>query len=232
MVKDLINHFLVFRCAGCDEALPAGQVLCPECENEFRKECASPCKHCHAKHIECGCFVNGRKNPADRVLHIAPYRKSGVARSMVTLCKSTRDRHLFSFMATLITAEVERKLTPSSSWILAPVPRSPVAAILNGFDQSKLMGEQIARSLGIEFAPIIKHSGRKTQKFLGYRDRLRNAKAAFSINEKQVDLIRGKRVILYDDIITSGASATACTKLLREAGALSVDFVSFARTER
>ncbi|MBQ8696354.1 MAG: ComF family protein, partial [Clostridia bacterium] len=173
-----------------------------------------------------------RKSPADRVLHLAPYRGRGVTRNMVTCCKSTRDKYLMSYMSTLMAAEIERKLTPDSSAVLVPMPRSRQALLDNGFDQGKTIGRRIASALGIEYAEAIKHRGSKKQKLLGYRDRLRNAKDAFTLDEKHTETVRGKRVILYDDIITTGASAAVCVKLMREAGATGVDFVSFARTER
>ena len=131
-----------------------------------------------------------------------------------------------------LAAEIERKLTPDSSAVLVPMPRSRQALLDNGFDQGKTIGRRIASALGIEYAEAIKHRGSKKQKLLGYRDRLRNTKDAFTLDEKHTETVRGKRVILYDDIITTGASAAVCVKLMREAGATGVDFVSFARTER
>ena len=232
MVRNLLEHFLVFRCIGCDEALPTGQILCAECTKALHDECNSPCKYCHGKHLECSCFANGRKSPAERVLHIAPYRGKGVTHNMISCCKSTRDKYLMSFMAQLLASEIERKLSPSSSAVLVPMPRSPFSLLKNGFDQSKLIGKSIAEALGIGYVEAIVHTGKKMQKLLGYRERLRNAKEAFALDEDLTELIRDKRVILYDDIITTGASAAACIKLMREAGAVSVDFVSFARTER
>ncbi len=229
---NFFEHFLVFRCIGCDEALPTGQILCAQCVKEFRAECSSPCKYCHGKHIECGCFGSGRKIPADRVLHLAPYRGKGVTHNMISQCKSTRDKYLMSFMAQLMMTEIERKLSPGASAVLVPMPRSRAAYLKNGFDQSKLIGKGIADALDIDYAEAIMHTGKKRQKLLGYRDRLRNAKDAFVLDESAAELIRGKRVILYDDIITTGASAAACVKLMRDAGAAGVDFVSFARTEK
>jgi len=228
---DLLEHFLVFRCAGCDEALPAGQVLCDRCEEEFRKECNSPCKHCHAKHIECGCFANGRKSPADRILHLSPYRRAGVTHNMIRLCKSTKDKYLTYFISALLASEIERKLSPAPTAVLVPMPRSHAAYIKNGFDQSKTVGKEIASALGIGYCEALINNGKKMQKLLGYRGRLKNAKKAFVLGQNATD-IHGKRVILFDDITTTGASATACIKLLRDAGAVGVDFVSFARTER
>lgn len=229
---NFFEHFLVFRCIGCDEALPTGQMLCAECAKVFREECSSPCKYCHGKHIECGCFANGRKSPADRVLHLAPYRGKGVTHNMISCCKSTRDKYLMSFMAQLMSAEIERKLSPGDSTVLVPMPRSQASYLKNGFDQGKTVGKGIADALGIGYAEAIIHTGEKMQKLLGYRDRLRNAKEAFALDEDSAEIIRGKRVLLYDDIITTGASASACVKLMREAGAAGVDFVSFARTEK
>jgi ComF family protein len=136
-----------------------------------------------------------------------------------------------SYMASLVAAEVERRLSPEPDTVLVPIPRSPMAILENGFDQSVMVGEAVAGRLSISFSPAIKHRGKKKQKLLGYQDRLRNAKEAFLLDEKYADSIRGKRVILYDDIITTGASAAACVALLLKNGAVGVDFVSFARTE-
>ena len=99
-------------------------------------------------------------------------------------------------------------------------------------------GISLANGIGVidsdyrgELIVALINNGKKMQKLLGYRGRLKNAKKAFVLGQNATD-IHGKRVILFDDITTTGASATACIKLLRDAGAVGVDFVSFARTER
>lgn len=126
-------------------------------------------------------------------------------------------------MASLVSAEIENRLSPTPETVIVPIPRSRDAILENGFDQSVIVAKAAADSLSIPCLSAIKHCGKKKQKLLGYRDRLHNAKEAFVINEEYADGIRGKRVILYDDIITTGASAAACISLLKKSGATGVD---------
>lgn len=226
-----LRHFIVYRCAGCGDAVGEEQVFCGECARAFHEECASACRKCGSPHTECSCFANGKKSPFDRVLHIAPYRGAGVAHNTVILCKDTEDKTLFSFIAYTVASEISRKVTLTEDTVLIPIPRSPASRLKHGFDQALTVARQAAKELNVPCVEAFTHKRSALQKSLTYRERFRNAGAAFALKEKVAPTLKGKHVILYDDVTTTGATAAACAKLLKSAGVARMDFCSFAKSE-
>lgn len=226
-----LHHFLVYRCIGCAQATQPPEILCDSCRMKLKEETSAPCSCCGVPHISCGCFANGRKNPFVHVMHIAPYRRAGVAHNIITGCKRHRDLSLFHFVAQTLACEIPRRISLTEETVIVNIPRSGRARRNYGFDQAEHVAKAIAQSLDIPYLCALKHHGARLQKTLNYRERLKNAEKAFSIKESAAGALRGKHVILYDDVVTTGASALACKKLLDEAGASAVDFVSFAKTD-
>ncbi len=225
-----LRHFAVYRCAGCDRALPVSGVLCPDCSERFRREITAPCPICGVPEIECGCFADGKKSPFERVMHLAGYRPFGVAGRMVLLCKDNRDTPLLDFLSALAANEIERRLRPSGDSVIVPLPRSDKARRRAGFDQSAELARRIAGRLGIDYADALEHKGGRIQKKLGYRERMRNAGDAYSVRDEVT--LSGRRVILWDDVVTTGASAAVCGKLLHKAGVTHIDLCTLTRTVR
>ena len=64
------------------------------------------------------------------------------------------------------------------------------------------------------------------------RERRRNVAGAFALNERYRPFIRGRRIVLVDDVLTTGATVEACTRVLRLAGAERIDVLTLARVVR
>ena len=69
----------------------------------------------------------------------------------------------------------------------------------------------------------------KTQTKLNKEQRQKNLKGAFTVDEKRAALVRNKRLVLVDDVVTTGATTAACAEVLMKAGAASVRVLSLAR---
>ena len=97
-----------------------------------------------------------------------------------------------------------------------------------GFNQAEKIGEHLSRAIGI---PILSESllrvhETKAQRALSAKERRRNLEDAFEINPKALELLKGKNILLLDDIFTTGATAVSCSRVLLEAGANRVDFLA------
>ena len=101
-----------------------------------------------------------------------------------------------------------------------------------GFNQAELLARAIARRRGI---PMVRALGRvrftKTQAGLSNTDRRKNVAAAFRCR-RAAETLRGKRVLLIDDVMTTGATAAACARALKQAGADRVVLATVARVDR
>jgi len=101
-----------------------------------------------------------------------------------------------------------------------------------GFNQSELLARAIARRRGI---PVVRALGRtrftQTQAGLSNTDRRKNVAAAFRCR-RAAQTLRGRRVLLIDDVMTTGSTAAACARALKQAGAARVVLATVARVDR
>lgn len=220
----------VYKCVKCHKVLDAYGALCDECLLKLKKETMLPCTKCGVQHNSCACRIQRDKSGiVHSCAHVAPYLKSGVTHKLICTAKAVKNDALFDYMALALADRARRAFMNAD--IIVNVPRSFVRRRKYGFDQTKEVAKRLAALLGIEYVCALKHRGVRSQKKLGLFMREKNASSAFSINKKYLDILKNKRVILYDDLTTSGATARACVKILQEAGVLCVYFLSFAKTD-
>jgi ComF family protein len=114
---------------------------------------------------------------------------------------------------------------------IVPVPLHWRKQWDRGFNQSELLARHIAGTRG---APMVRALRRKrftdTQAGLASAGRRRNVSGAFAV-KPDFDL-QGKRILLIDDVMTTGATASACAAALKRAGAKSVSLLTLARVDR
>lgn len=119
-------------------------------------------------------------------------------------------------------------LTPE---VVVPVPLHPTRARHRGFNQAALLGAPLAREAGVPLVDALRCTRVVTeQKGLGRVERARNLGGVYAPHRPRA--VSGRRVLLVDDVITTGATARACTQALREAGAARVEVWALARVLR
>lgn len=96
-----------------------------------------------------------------------------------------------------------------------PVPLHRARLVERGFNQSALLARALARNVGARFEPRLleRHQSTEQQARLGREERAENTFGAFGVRRR----FRGGRVILVDDVVTTGATASGCLRALREA---------------
>ena len=171
--------------------------------------------HSHASTLSSvSSLFNYKTSPIRGVLHALKYNYVTDLVPLLSNILEKEKRHLGRLQADLIV----------------PLPLHPRRLRARGFNQSELIAAKLAEILAIPVLPRALRRKRNTPFQIKARTRAgraRNVKGAFVAPEQ--DLVRGKRVLLIDDTITTGATLTEAARVLREAGAKKVDAFVLAK---
>ena len=153
-------------------------------------------------------------------------------KKLIYSIKNTSDKDLFTFTARELEMLIWRKADLSGDCVIAYPQRSKRARKAHGHDQAYLLAKTVSGDLGIPLYRGIKNVYGREQKKLSEKGRGENAYKSYAIPEKYRDQLKGRRVILIDDIVTTGATAVSCAALCKLNGALSVSCFCVAKTPR
>ncbi len=115
--------------------------------------------------------------------------------------------------------------------LVVPTPLDWRRRWRRGYNQSALLAEELARPMGLSPAAVLRRL-RATLPQAGLSRSARRANVAGAFAVKKPDLVRGRRVLLVDDVMTTGATVRACAQALKRAGAASVSVAVVARAGR
>lgn len=118
--------------------------------------------------------------------------------------------------------------------VIVPVPLHAEKQRLRGFNQAERIAFHLSRQTGIPLADgvLLRVRNTRPQRALSAEERKNNMEGAFALSEKRAAAVKDKRVLLIDDIFTTGATAAACAEALRKGGAARVDFLALAAVAR
>ncbi len=143
--------------------------------------------------------------------------------------KFERRRNLVGLLAPLLAAAFGATWSRSDFDVVVPLPLHPRRQRERGFNQAALLASRLAKSLVVPCSQGALARVRDTPPQVGLTDaeRLRNVRAAFECRRQAP--VAGRRVLLVDDVMTTGATASSATEALCEAGARSVAVLTVAR---
>lgn len=153
-----------------------------------------------------------------------------ISSQLVSGLKFSDKTHLAKPMAKMAARAGTAFLT--SADIIAPVPLHYFRLIRRKYNQSSLLAAEISRLSGLPYEPCLlkRRINTKPQTGLPRAERKQNITGAFSVNRRKIPLIKGKHIVLIDDVMTTGATITECARALLESGASGVYALTFART--
>jgi ComF family protein len=113
--------------------------------------------------------------------------------------------------------------------LIVPVPLHYWRLMKRRYNQAALIAVELGKltGLAVDTSSLVKHKSTRPQMSFSGKERLKNIRGVFRV--KKPEHIRGKRILLVDDVWTTGSTARECAKTLKAAGALSVDVVTVAR---
>lgn len=178
--------------------------------------------------LRCGACQR-RQPPYELARAVLPYRDAGPVRALLLALKHGRRRALAVPLARLMHAAAAGRLDLTAFDALVPVPLHWRRRRERGFNQAAALAEGLGRAAG---RPVLRRGlvrARPTPPQSGDRmARRRNVRGAFAVRGTPRG-IRAKRLLLIDDVFTTGATAEECARVLRRAGAAAVGVYTLAR---
>jgi len=118
--------------------------------------------------------------------------------------------------------------------LLVPIPLHKSKFRLRGFNQAEEITRVVRKRLGMQLEASLLTRKRATQSQTGMTplQRRDNVRGAFAVRSRYRSVVEGRNVILVDDVLTTGATANECARVLRRAGAAKVYVVTAARVTR
>ncbi|WP_417320791.1 double zinc ribbon domain-containing protein [Emcibacter sp.] len=231
----LLDLVLPPRCPGCGDLLPEAGKLCAACWSSLGFLSGPACSCCgfpfpHDKGGEVLCGVcQAQDRHFDRVRSALIY--DGGSRPLLLGFKHGDRTDLAPFLADLLYL-AGRELLADSDLIL-PVPLHPRRLLRRRYNQAALLAGRLAHKYGLPRENLLLRRHRATTPQGGnYTARQKNVRSAFSIPERYRDRVQGRRILLVDDVYTTGATLQSCARELKKRGAEKVFGLTVARVVR
>ena len=118
--------------------------------------------------------------------------------------------------------------------LIVPVPLHRLRLFVRRYNPSALLAHALGKLGGLAVAPdsLTRRRATPAQAGLNATERAANVRVAFAVNGGKATLVRGKRIVLIDDVMTTGATVNACATALLGAGAGAVDVLTLARVAK
>ncbi len=220
-------------CPICGKSLWAGKYLCDGCETRMLRIVAPFCERCSEPFEGSVTSAFSCANCAHRTIYfdaaVSAYRGRGVVREIIHEFKYARQMHLRHLLAEWLKAALDdERLRNVSFDLMVPVPLHPARQRERGFNQASLLAESLSAEISLPCRAILERIRyTTTQTALDRSERMENLHNAFRLRKKAD--VRGLRVLLIDDVLTTGATLSECARVLKRAGAISVHAATAAR---
>jgi len=222
------------RCPGCGAIVDGDGRFCASCFSglEFTgppqcMSCGLPFAYDRGPEAKCGACL--AEDPGwDRARAALAYH--GAARAALLRFKFGQREQLAAMMVPQMARAGAELLGPGV--LLVPVPLHRWRLWGRGFNQSALLARGLAHAGYGQLLVdgLVRIRATRPSVGLNPGQRQANLKGAFRVRDRR--LVEGRHIVLVDDVLTSGATATACSKALRRAGADAVDVLTWARVVR
>jgi ComF family protein len=231
--RGLLKALLPPRCLKCGEGVEAQGDLCPACwrQIDFIAEplceiCGLPFAFGAGEGAVCGACA--RKRPHfDRARAVMRYDQ--LSRDLILAFKHADRLDAAPVFAAWLGRAGQGLLGNCDA--LAPVPLHRFRLLSRRYNQAAVLAIELAKRTDKPVLPDLLRRLRATpsQGGLSARERRTNVRGAFAVRHRYRDWVVGRRLLLLDDVMTTGATIEACARALKQAGAASVDALTIAR---
>lgn len=232
MLKFFLNFLFPNKCIICENYANQGKI-CSTCWgnlNFITKPCCKICGFPFDFDTEldglCGaCIVKPPKyNKA-----IAVFKYDHFSKKIIHKFKYQDQLHLLNYLTNLMINSGKDITTQAD--IIIPVAMHKFKLLKRGYNQAALLAMKISTAKNIKYLPqaIIKNENTIAQAGLKKDSRLKNVKNSFILNEFFKEEIKGKKILLIDDVVTTGATIDECCKILKTAKPAKIFVLTLAK---
>ncbi len=223
-IKELYRRALFYltvpKCVGCDTKLQIDDIaLCKRCMRSHTLLKERNCSRCAKTLDKCDCSNEYlKKHKIKRLVKVfryIPEEEGTPSNNLIYNLKRNNRADVLDFLSNELAKAINNSLVDSQKYIITNVPRRKSEIKRFGYDHAAVLAKAVASLLGAEYKLFLKSKAKKAQKKMSRDERKQNAKVE---PVKKLDL-HGKKIILLDDIVTSGASMATAADALKALGA-------------
>lgn len=221
-IKEILDFFLPRLCASCENKLLTEEdILCPECISSFQFAEKERLQYEFNRKFTSTHFISG-------YISLFIFEKDKSLQEAIHKLKYQKRFQIGLFFGKLISIWYKEQLNEWKIDLIIPVPLHHLKKAERGFNQSYYIAKGLSRNLSLKFSEKILKRKRFTesQTTKTLIEREDNMQGAFTVKKSKE--IKGKNVLLVDDVITTGATIRECGKCLIRSGANMVYAASVA----
>lgn len=220
IIEQLISLVAVHRCVSCGSE---GAVICNSCIHSSLKPVPSRCYRCHAVTRQSQTCRSCRASTQISHVWIAAEYQD-IAKKVLHKLKFERAKASAKTIAEIIDHSLPHL---PANLIVCHIPTANKRVRIRGYDQAQLIARHLANAHKWEHKTLLIRTGKSRQVGAGRKERFKHLEQA--LNLRSGSKVSGMHVLLIDDVTTTGATIEAATKLLKNAGAKTVDVAVFAQ---
>jgi ComF family protein len=221
----VLDFILPFDCVGCHQE---GELWCRACLAPYLEGQRVTCPMCPRLTSKGQfCSEHRPKTSLTGLLSVGHYQDPRL-RLAIHRFKYERIAGYADYLGQLMIKRLTNSFGDfllAKTLLVAPVPLSFWRERIRGFNQARLLAETVASHFHLSYAPdlMVKHWGGSTQAQLkSVEERVLNAEDRYRVSRRYQVAIKGKMVLLIDDVMTSGATLNECARCLRREGVRTV----------
>ncbi len=226
ILKGLFKSLFPQRCAYCGRVISVNTFACDECAEALPRIEGEICALCGREKTECSCN-------SERYFEslVAPFYYEGVVRKGVHQFKFRNRRYHSEAYGAEMAKTVNERLSGKSFDFVLPVPMTKKSQRNRGYNQVELLADALSDKLGIGCRKDLLYKIYETDKqhTISYLMRKGNLTGVFDVADPEQ--VKGKSVLVCDDISTSGETFNECAKMLWLCGVREISCVCLALTK-
>lgn len=214
------------QCINCGRE---GSALCQGCSTSEIVSYGEHCWLCNKVSISARTCPSCRPSSPRHVWITSNYE--GTARELIKIYKFGHQRAAANVLSGLMLQTLldfnDKSNIAKLNYLVVPIPTATVRARQRGFGHGELLARVLSRKIALQSATALGRLGQTRQLGSKRSDRLKQPEGNYFI--RQPKTIKGRNILLVDDVVTTGATIREVTKVLRQAGARRVDALIFAK---